>query len=93
MAKSKPNDYDGCWDPEGVDFRLVDPVLLDLSNGRAAQHAKYRGALMRADHVFDEKASGRVLDGQQRDYHTGRLKGIVELNPRDGSRHDAMQSG
>ena len=90
-AKTVPNDYDGCWDPEGVDFALIDPILLDLSNGRAAQHAKYRGALMRADHVFDERAGGTVLDGQQRDYHTGRPKGIVELDPRDGARHDVMR--
>src|SRR5258708_6051261 len=39
-AKERPNDYDGCWDPTRVNPKQLDPVLLDFSNGRAAQKLK-----------------------------------------------------
>ena len=43
--KDFPGDYDGAWDPSGVDPSLLDPVLLDFSNRRAAMKAKYYGEL------------------------------------------------
>ena len=39
--KVAPEDYDGCWDPTGVNLTELDPILLDFSNNRAAQKAKY----------------------------------------------------
>src|SRR3546814_20212696 len=39
-GKEDPNDFDGCWDPAGVVAAKLDPVLLDFSNGRAAQRWK-----------------------------------------------------
>ena len=36
-AKEEPADFDACWDSDGVDVDGLDPVLLDLSDGRAAQ--------------------------------------------------------
>jgi len=44
-AKPLPQDYDGCWSPDGVDLSRVDPVLLDYSSRRAAMKAKYLGEL------------------------------------------------
>ena len=44
-AKEIPGDFDGCWDPMGVDGDRLDPVLLDFSNRRAAQKAAYGGEL------------------------------------------------
>ena len=35
--KAIPNDYDACWDEDGVDPVLLDPVLLTFGAGRAAQ--------------------------------------------------------
>src|SRR5260370_11222216 len=39
-AKAEPNDYDGAWEPDGVDPDLLDQVLLDFSNARAAMKMK-----------------------------------------------------
>ncbi len=47
-TKPLPEDYDGAWDPLGVDPHRLDPVLLDFSNGRAAMKAKYGGELFPA---------------------------------------------
>jgi len=47
-SKDLPRDYDGAWDTRGVDPNLLDPVLLDFSNGRAAMKAKYGGELFPA---------------------------------------------
>ncbi|SEM70815.1 hypothetical protein [Bradyrhizobium sp. OK095] len=46
--KHLPEDYDGAWDTQGVDPGLIDPVLLDFSNGRAAMKTKYLGELFPA---------------------------------------------
>lgn len=47
-AKELPGDYDGAWEPAGVDPLLLDPVLLDFSRRRAAMKAKYLGDLFPA---------------------------------------------
>lgn len=44
-AKDEPGDFDACWDTDGVDLDMLDPVLLDLSNARAAQKARFGGEL------------------------------------------------
>lgn len=46
--KDLPEDYDGAWDTIGVDPYLLDPVLLDFSNSRAAMKTKYLGELFPA---------------------------------------------
>src|SRR5919206_1257162 len=38
--KRVPGDFDGCWETAGVDFSLVDPVLLQFDDRRRAQKAK-----------------------------------------------------
>src|SRR5260221_649263 len=38
-----PNDYDACWEVVGVSVALLDPILLEFSNLKAAQKAKYLG--------------------------------------------------
>jgi hypothetical protein len=43
-AKQTPGDFDGCWDAQGVDPDALDPVLLDFTNRRAAQKAKFGGS-------------------------------------------------
>ncbi|MGZ4706679.1 MAG: DUF6932 family protein, partial [Acidimicrobiales bacterium] len=42
-AKDEPGDFDACWDTDDVDLDEVDPVLLDLSAGRAAQKRRFGG--------------------------------------------------
>lgn len=78
-AKDHPNDYDGCWDVEGVTPHLLDPILLMLDDGRAAQKAKYLGEFFPAQ--MTELGSGRVfLEFFQTDKESGQPKGIIRLD-------------
>lgn len=80
-TKSVPNDFDACWDTEGVNPDLLDPILLLLTNGRVAQKAKYFGELFPAQ--FSEGMTGlRFLEFFQIDKETGKLKGIIAIDLR-----------
>ena len=74
-----PRDFDGCWDPVGVDPGKLDPVLMDFDNGRARQKAKYRGEMFPSDAVAVPQHRIRFLEFFQiaRD---GQLKGILALD-------------
>ena len=75
-AKEEPADFDACWDPDGVDLDALDPLLLDLSKGRAAQKARFGGELFPN---VAETGSGLVFaEFFQAERDTGR-KGIVVL--------------
>ena len=43
--KEVPGDFDACWEAGSVDPGLLDPVLLDFRDRRAAQKAKFGGEL------------------------------------------------
>ena len=77
-SKNHPGDFDGCWDPDGVDAAKVDPVLLDFTNGRAAQKRKYHGEMF----ISSLPADGGLtfLDFFQRDKATGNPKGIIAID-------------
>lgn len=80
-AKTLPGDFDACWSVAGVDPALLDPVLLDFSDSRAAQKAKYGGELFPAE--LAEGATGKIwLEFFQQDRATGRVKGIVAMELR-----------
>lgn len=85
-AKEKPQDFDACWDTQGVDFRLLDKVFQDMSNKRAAQKALFFGEFFpvtfgrKPEHVFQE-----TFQLFQRDKQTGKAKGIVGLHLRQNS--------
>jgi len=76
--RTQPNDFDGCWDPTGVDPKLLDPVLLDFTNGRAAQKARYRGEVF----PIIGSSGNTFLDFFQLDKHTGNPKGIIMIDLR-----------
>lgn len=49
--KFLPNDYDACWDHNGVDLAKLKneyPLFFDFSNGRENQKKFYKGELMPA---------------------------------------------
>jgi hypothetical protein len=80
-AKQVPDDFDACWDIDGVDPALLDPILLTFDNGRAAQKAKYLGELFPAQ--FHEGGSGTTfLEFFQVDKESGNPKGIIVLDLR-----------
>ena len=76
-AKESPNDYDGVWEPAGVDPDRLDDVLLDFSNGRAAMKAKYGGELF----LSSMNATPGILyrDFFQKD-RDGNRKGILSID-------------
>jgi hypothetical protein len=82
-SKDKPGDYDGCWDPTNVQARLLDQVLLDFENERAAQKWKYRGEMFIS--TMEAGALGTYLDFLQCEKETGRPVGVIGLRLRTDS--------
>ena len=76
-GKPHPGDFDGCWDHNGVDFTLLDPVLLDFSHKRAAQKRKYLGEMFPA--LSLNGTSGTFLDFFQVEKFSGAPKGIIRI--------------
>jgi hypothetical protein len=78
-AKEEPGDFDACWETAGVDAGLLDPVLLEFANARAAQKERFRGELFPAETIADPDGT-RFLEYFQRDRLTGEPKGIIALD-------------
>jgi hypothetical protein len=76
-AKQLPGDFDAAWEPAGVDPDKVDPVLLDMSNKRAAMKAKYGGEMFPASAMAAPGVTFR--DFFQRD-RSGVAKGVLEID-------------
>lgn len=83
-AKETPEDFDACWDAEGVDIdRLYeyDPVLLNFENRRAAQKSEYQGEFFPAHVQAEARPPFRIfLDFFQMDKETGSPKGIIAID-------------
>lgn len=77
-GKPKPNDFDGCWDPTGINPTLLDPVLLDFTNKRQNQKIKYGGELFPSVAIASPATS--YLDFFQIDRHSGLVKGILLID-------------
>jgi hypothetical protein len=75
-SKHQPRDFDACWDLSGVDVQRLDPVLLDFSNGRAAQKARFGGELFPVQ-IANESTGRTFLEFFQIDKQTGDPKGII----------------
>ncbi len=79
-SKSKPGDFDACWDDEGVDLAYLQknaPRLLNQYD-RQAQKAKYRGELFRSSQSVGDY--GQVsLDFFQKDRLFNK-KGIIAID-------------
>lgn len=77
--KDVPGDFDGCWEAQGVDPAALDPVLLDFSNRRTAQKAKFGGELFIVNGAATQ-AGTRFVDFFQQDKTTGEAKGILSID-------------
>ena len=77
-SKEAPNDFDACWEPDGVDFNALNPALLDFFGDPFTQKRRFRGELFPAD-MRAEPAGLSVLDFFQRD-RASRPKGIIEID-------------
>lgn len=78
-SKDAPNDFDACWELEGVAPGLVDPVLLTFDHGRAAQKIKYLGEFFPIQAAHAARGEG-MLAVFQVNHHTGERKGIVAID-------------
>ena len=78
-AKELPGDFDGCWEVDGVDLTLLDPVLMTFAQRRAAQKQKYGGELFPADWAADAHGTSFLLFFQ-RDRASNRAKGIIAID-------------
>lgn len=78
-AKPNPQDYDACWDPDGVDVELLDPVFLTFENSRHAQKHKYAGEFFPVTSV-EARSRTSFLQFFQTDRFTGAQKGILVIN-------------
>jgi len=78
-SKELPNDYDGCWEEDGVDPTLLDPVLLTFDRGRVSQKAKYMGEMFPASIPANPRGLS-FLEFFQTDKETGREKGIIAID-------------
>ncbi|HLH24654.1 MAG TPA: hypothetical protein VK066_19205 [Chloroflexota bacterium] len=77
-AKAEPNDFDGCWEGEGVDLDRLDPVLQDMVPPRAAQKAKYGGEMFEVDSSVGGWRTAMLYFFQSD--RRGRPKGIVAID-------------
>ena len=98
-SKNHPGDFDGCWDPVGVDARKLDPVLLTFWDPVGVDARKLDPVLLtfgnrRADQkakyhgelfISSSPADGGLtfLDFFQRDKATGHPKGIIGIDLED----------
>ncbi len=84
-AREVPNDFDVCWEMGNVDFDLLDrnePVLLDWSNHRSGQRARFQGELFIAELAADPRGTA-YLEFFQQDRNTGEPKGIIGIDMGD----------
>ncbi len=75
-VKDEPGDFDACWDVESVDLDAIDPVLLDLSPGRAKQKRRFGGELF--PNIIESGSGLLFTEFFQNDLDAGR-KGIVVI--------------
>lgn len=74
--EANPNDYDGCWEIEGVCLELLDPILLDFTNESKAQKKKFGGELYPMLPASDDQPALFQVFQCSRE---GRPKGIVAM--------------
>lgn len=76
-GKPHPDDYDGCWDPAGVNFVVLDPVLLRFDNKREEQKRKYLGEMF--PEGIEASTGLAWTDFFQNEKFSGRRKGILRV--------------
>lgn len=77
-AKVEPEDFDACWEADGVDGDLLDEALLTFDAGRATQKTKFGGEFFVADWPADE--NGTLFRNFFQLDRDGNIKGIIVIN-------------
>jgi len=81
-AKDEPADFDACWEPSNVVPRLLDATLVEFSDRRRAQKARFGGELFLAN-IPVGPGLADFLEYFQHDPNTGQPKGILAINLKD----------
>ena len=76
--KAVPNDYDACWDHQGVIIAKLDPVFLVFEKKREKQKKSYYGEYFPAFALADGVIN--FYEYFQFDKYTGKAKGIIKIN-------------
>lgn len=74
-----PQDFDVCYETQGIDENRLDAVFFEFAGGRSAQKKRFGGEALPVDFAFDWQGLS-VLDAFQRSRDTGSAKGIVRLS-------------
>ena len=79
--KPLPNDFDACWDEDGVDLNYLQTAAPALCSPQQSweQKASYGGEFFRADSIVDESGT-QVIDYFQVDSRTNIRKGIMAID-------------
>lgn len=72
-----PQDFDVCYEPQGMVFDQLPPVLRDVTQGRVAQKRRFGGEAMPSDFPFE--ANGRTVREAFARTREGVAKGLVRL--------------
>ena len=78
-GKPRPEDFDACWDPIGVNHGKLHPVFFEFRNGRAAQKAAFKGEFFPSSMMCVD-VSQAFVEFFQIDRFTGRKKGIIAIS-------------
>jgi hypothetical protein len=73
-----PNDYDLCWDTDGVEVSRLHRVLRDTCPPRTAQKIRYLGDIL--PNIQERSVGKPILDFFQIDKITNKPKGIVVID-------------
>jgi len=77
--KEEPDDYDACWETEGV-TSSISPILRDIRKFKRERKQKYGGDIF---YRIPELGIDHLQFFQQ-DSRTGELKGIIRINLETG---------
>jgi hypothetical protein len=77
-GKPFPNDFDLCYDLQGMNRELMDEVFFDFSEQRKRQKTKYGGEFFPAN-VAATPSGIRYLEFFQINKHTQTAKGIIGI--------------
>ena len=78
--KVVPGDFDACWETNGIDCSSIDPILLEFSDNRASQKAKYGGEMFPVTLDDSNPLGPGFLGFFQTDKDSGSQKGLIALD-------------
>jgi len=74
--KDNPNDYDLCWDTNGIDYDKLSEELINYKKNREKMKEKYKGDIFPCDSKIRNSTFFKFF---QTNKFTGNKKGIVKI--------------